>query len=300
MLVHTLPLAVDQQPGCSLPVDAHSPITLAKRINLFQIAYSPESLANVESGYQVLDNLSNQRPDWYEYWPIRNYLLTEPLDEQAFYGFFSTKFQTKTGLSYADVFDFVQQQVETVDIVLFSPQPDMGAFFINVFEQGEAFDPGFTDAFNSYLLHVGVDVSITSIVMDARHIVFSNFFVAKPAFWRAWLATAEAMFAICEGPSCVLKNKMCVETTYPGAAQRKIFLIERIASFLLSIQPQWRSVTYNPFNTAWSMFGFRLQPHQAYVSDALKLAFNQHRYPQYLEAYSAIRERFKSLGAKNA
>lgn len=272
----------------------------APRVNLFQIAYSPQTFADIESGYRVLDNRANPRPDWYEYWPMREYLLNQPLDDHAFYGFFSTKFHNKTGLTHAEVLDFVEQQAESTDIVLFSPQPDMGAFFVNVFEQGELFDPGFTEAFSACLLSIGRSTKIADLLMDARHIVFSNYFVAKPAFWREWLTITEKTFAICEGPDCTLKEQLCIPTSYPGSVQRKVFVQERIASFLLSTQPHWRSVTYNPFGMAWSSFCFRQQPHEAYISDALKLAYEQHRYPQYMEAYGAVRERLKSGGVDKA
>ena len=43
-------------------------------VHLYQIAYSPATMAGVEPGYAVMDNLENLRPDWFEYWPIRQYL----------------------------------------------------------------------------------------------------------------------------------------------------------------------------------------------------------------------------------
>ena len=49
-------------------------------VRLFQIAYSPATLAAVEPGFEVLDNLANPRPDWYEFWPMRRYLREQPLD----------------------------------------------------------------------------------------------------------------------------------------------------------------------------------------------------------------------------
>ena len=300
MAIQTLSPTVDQEPRRIRPMVAHDAKIVSPQVNLFQIAYSPQTYADIENGYRVLDNRTNPRPDWYEYWPIRDYLLKEPLDDAAFYGFFSTKFRNKTSLAHAEVLDFVQQQAALADIVLFSPQPDMGAFFLNVFEQGELFDPGFIAAFSAFLLHIGVNTPIADLVMDARHIVFSNYFVAKPAFWREWLTINEMMFAVCEGPDGALKDQLCSETTYPGSAQRKAFLQERVASFILSTQPHWRSVAYNPFGTAWSMSRFREHPHEAYISDALKLAYDRHRYPQYIEAYSAVRERLRSGRAEKA
>ena len=69
-------------------------------IHLHLIAYSEASRLAIGPGWGVLDNLANPRPDWFEYWPIRRFLLEQALDESAFYGFFTPKFSHKTGLSH--------------------------------------------------------------------------------------------------------------------------------------------------------------------------------------------------------
>lgn len=269
-------------------------------IHLFQIAYSEASHGAVEPGYAVLDNLANPRPDWYEYWPIRRFLLEQPLDEQAFYGFFSPKFRHKTGLSHAQVQDFVAAAAPRADVVLFSPQPDMGAFFLNVFEQGETFDPGLIDTCSQWLESIGLKVPLRELVMDSRQIVFSNYFVARRAFWREWLALNETLFALCEGPDSALRQAMCQPTSYRDAAQRKVFVQERTASLLLALQPQWRSVAHDPFGFGWSMSKLREHPIEAFISDALKLAWREQRFPEYFQAFASVRERLRVAPPQSA
>lgn len=262
---------------------------------LYQIAYSAATRAAIEPGYELLDNQANPRPDWYEYWPVRQFLLTQPLQDDQFYGFFSPKFGSKTGLSHAQVAAFVEGAAARpggVDVVLFSPQPDMGAFFLNVFEQGETFDPGLIDAYQAFLAHIGWQVNLRGLIMDSRQVVFSNYFVARPAFWRAWLQLNEALFAVCEGPASELQQALTKPTTYPGQAQRKVFLQERAASLLLTVQPQWRTCAANPFTMGWSASRLREHPAEAVMSDALKLAYREHGFPHYLQAYVALRKRF--------
>lgn len=264
-------------------------------MHLYQIAYSEATHAAIEPGYLLLDNRANPRPDWYEYWPMRQFLLNQALDEQAFYGFFSPKFGAKTGLKHADVVATVERAAARpggVDVVLFSPQPDMGAFFLNVFEQGETFDPGLIDTYQAFLAHVGWAVNLRTLIMDSRQVVFSNYFVARPAFWRAWLQLNEALFAICEGPASELQAALTKPTSYPGSAQRKVFLQERAASLLLTLQPQWRTCAANPFTMGWSASRLREHPTEAVMSDALKLAFREHGFPHYMQAFVALRERF--------
>jgi hypothetical protein len=274
-------------------------------LHLHQIPYSPESQAKIPPGWLHLDNLDNLRPDWFEYWPIRRFLLTQPLDDSAWYGFFSPKFCDKTQLSLADVQAHVRAHEAGTDVFLFSPQPDMGAFFLNVFEQGETFDPGLIDAYSAFLDHIGRPAPLRTLVMDSRQIVFSNYFIAKPAFWREWLALNEPLFAICEGPGlgaeAALKERLTPPTSYQGPggpAQRKVFLMERAASLLLATQPRWRSLAYNPYGFGWSMSRFREHPIEAYISDALKMAWRDQRYPQYMQAFQTVRERFQAGALK--
>jgi hypothetical protein len=272
-------------------------------VHLFQIAYSQATLESIEPGYGVLDNLANPRPDWYEYWPVRAHLLAQQggLDESAHYGFFSPKFGKKTLLSHAQTVQAVQaaaQAPQPADVVLFSPQPDMGAFFLNVFEQNETFDPGFLPAAQAFVAHAGLNVELKSLVMDTRHVVFSNYFVARPAFWRRWLALCEQLFAVCEGlderVDPALRATLTAPTTYPGSVQRKVFLMERLASLLLATEPGWRTHAVNPFTMAWSASRLATRPLEAVMSDALKMAYREQGFQHYLTAFARIRDSLKA------
>lgn len=266
-------------------------------IHLHLIAYDEASRRLCEPGYTVLDNLANERPDWREYWPMRRFLLNERLDEQAWYGFFSPKFASKTGLDHAQTVQFIALAAPRADVVCFSPQFDMGAFFLNVFEQADTFDPGFLDASRRWLAEAGWSVDLSRLVMDARHVVFSNFFVARPAFWREWLHWNEHLFAVCEGPDSVLKAALVAPTLYdgylhPNAVQRKVFLMERIASLLLATQPQWRTAPANPTRFVWSDSRLSRFPAEALVCDALKAAHRDRGWSEFLGAFGSMRKRF--------
>ena len=139
-----------------------TPLTHEVPVHLYQIPYSAPTLAQVEPGYRVLDNLANERPDWFEYWPIRRFLLAHALDDDAFYGFFSPKFGRKTLLSHDDVSRFVRASAAQADVVLFSPQPDMGAFFLNVFEQAVKATA------NMQPLAVGLTVKSIEMIVDVN------------------------------------------------------------------------------------------------------------------------------------
>src|SRR5476651_1635003 len=100
-------------------------------IVIYQIAYGKHE--ELDPGFRVLDNSSNERPDWFEYWPIRNFLLGKPLEEDCFYGFLSPKFKEKTNLSAAAVHEFVSREGSTADVILLSPSLHLTAYHLNVF-----------------------------------------------------------------------------------------------------------------------------------------------------------------------
>lgn len=263
------------------------------QVNLYHIAYSQKTLTEVAPGYKILNNVDSAKNDWREYWPIRNYLLEEALDDNSYYGFFSPRFKEKTGLSHAQVTAFVQAAAPDADVISFSPQPDMGAFFLNIFEQEELFQPGFIAASEAFFEAIGIPLRLATLVMDSRQIIFSNYFVARPAFWREWLTWNEKLFAICEGEDSTLKQPLVFETGYPGAVQRKVFLMERIASLLLTVNPQWKVSAYNTFDCAWSASRLSQFKFEAVLSDALKIAMKEQGFHNYREAFAMLRDKLR-------
>lgn len=68
-----------------------------------QIFHNEETRAQLDPGFLPLDNAPNLRPDWSEYWPIRQFVRSNSFFRDAGYGFFSPKFAAKTRLPAADI-----------------------------------------------------------------------------------------------------------------------------------------------------------------------------------------------------
>src|ERR1700687_1077814 len=49
-------------------------------LHICQILNHYTSPQDLDPDFGVRDNSANERPDWFEYWPIRKFLLNEPLD----------------------------------------------------------------------------------------------------------------------------------------------------------------------------------------------------------------------------
>jgi hypothetical protein len=268
--------------------------TPTQRVHVYHIAYSEETRQKIMPGSILLDNTHSMRHDWREYWPIRKFLTENKISDESYYGFFSPRFTEKTGLTHAAVLSYVQAVGFGADIISFCPQPDQSAFFLNVFEQQESFDPGFIECCDAFFQEIGLVFDIKSTVMDSRQTIFSNYFIAKPKFWRAWSELCEEIFDICEGNLSPLKSLLLQNTEYPGGVQRKVFLIERIASLLLSTNKSWKVSSYNPFKLPWSIQHVGKFPFEAVVCDSLKIAMQEQGFSQYLEAFRSLQKMVNS------
>jgi hypothetical protein len=256
-------------------------------VHAYQILNHYTSRQDLDPGFEVLDNSSNERPDWYEYWPIRRFLQNESLDENAFYGFLSPKFKLKTNLSAADVADFIRGSDATTDVVLFSPSIHNSAFYLNVFEHGNAEHPGLMQVAQDFFARLNHPQPLKNLVSDSRNTVHSNYFIARPKFWRAWLNITEQLFAIAETAQDSLGMQLRTPTHYRGRreVQMKIFLMERIATWILVTDNSFAARAHDPFVSRSRIYKLPV----AIICDALKIAYTTQGRRQYLDVFLLLR-----------
>jgi len=263
--------------------------------HLYQIFYSEQTRQELDLGFIPLDNSANARPDWREYWPIRNFLLNHELVEQDYYGFFSPKFQQKTRMTAEQVKAFIFEPPADADIVIFSPMWDMAAFFLNPFEQGETFHPGILKTADVFFHRIRPDVRVGQIITDSRNTVFCNSFAAKPAFWRRWLQIGEDLFSIAEsGKGDVAKRLNSSVPEYGAGVQRKVLIMERIATFQMATEERWQIKTFNPFRLPSSDKVLGKFYFEGVAADALKITYSIQPFPEYRDAFLAVRKRVVS------
>jgi hypothetical protein len=261
-------------------------------VHTYQILNHYTSRQDLDPGFDVLDNSVNERPDWYEYWPIRKFLLAEPLDENAFYGFLSPKFKLKTNLDAAAVREFIQGSDPATDVVLFSPSIHNSAFYLNVFEHGNAEHPGLMQVANDFFARIDRARPLEDLISDSRNTVHSNYFIAKPRFWRAWLHITERLFDIAEMPQDPLGMQLRAPTKYRGSrdVQMKIFLMERVATWILITDKSFRAQARDPFVARSRIYKLPA----AIMCDALKIAYSTQGRRQYKDVFLMLRRFAKS------
>lgn len=253
-------------------------------IFIYQIHYTGGE--PLDPGFRVLDNSSNERPDWFEYWPIRNFLLNEILDEESFYGFLSPKFKQKTNLSAAAATEFVQRESGAADVILLSPTLQWTAYYWNVFQFGDAVHPGLLHVATQFFKRIGQPTNLQALVTHSRNEVYSNYIIAKPRFWRAWLDITEQLFEIAESQTDPLGGELRAATLYRGekGVQMKIFIIERIATWILARDSAFVARVRDPFVTRSRIYKLPF----AIVCDALKIAYVTDGKQEYKNIFYSV------------
>lgn len=263
---------------------------------IHQIYYSPETRAKLDPGFIALDN-TGQRPDWYEYWPIRRFLLENTLDPDARYGFFSPKFAEKAGLTSAQVGQFLADTPDDVDVVTFSPYFSNIAFFKNVFEQAEYWHPGISSTLAGVMKLTAPqrdsDALMNGLVMSTAGTVYCNYFVARPRFWQHWLTLCERIFAVAEAGDTELAQQLNSNRNYVLPTPAKVFVIERIASIILSTESdRWKVRNYDStvLLADNDLLGGKYREDMV-VLDALKYAASVTGFRGYYDQFVQARDR---------
>lgn len=266
------------------------------KFNVFQIFYDEPTKAAIDPGFLSLDNTTNARPDWYEFWVLLQFLLQHDLKDDHWYGFLSPKFKYKTGLTSANVYEFLEAiDSESYDVAIVSPCWDQIAYYRNPFEQGEVVHPGITNLSQSFFNEMGIELDLENLVCDSNTTVFSNFIIAKPSYWNLWKSIALKFFEFVENSGHQDALKMNQDTHYPSQkmlAPMKTFIQERFPSIVLTLS-DFKTANLNTSEHA-PIFEKLFNPDlytrgQLQTCDLLKQNFRLTGEKKYLDAYYVVR-----------
>jgi hypothetical protein len=251
---------------------------------IYQIFYNEQTRAENDAGFLGLDNSINPRPDWREYWPIREYLLNHELSDDRFYGFLSPKFFLKTGLTSADVHKFLDGSDH--DIVTFSPCFDLSVIQPNVFQQAEGCHKGIYPILIEMFQRFDPALDVEEMVTSSLSSVFCNYFVAKKAVWDVWLSHCEKIFMECEENLTDLAVKLNGPVEYfASTLPAKVFIIERVIAYLMARHQRWRVKTFNPMQLPFASSQLATFKKELLVMDSLKIAYTQSGHKEYISLY---------------
>jgi hypothetical protein len=221
------------------------PETSPRLVRGYQIVYDEFTRQQRDPGFEPLDNANSEQPGWFEYWPIRTYLHTMPLDESTLYAFVSPGFFEKTRLSAAEVHRFIQSS-EDADVYSLSPFPCNRASFLNIFEHMEFYFQGIRGHAADFFAQFDPPVDLREMVNHSGNFILCNYFFAKPKFWREWLRICDQLHEDTKDGRHYL-NSMCPYRRDDGNAkdvEAKVFVMECVASYLLASSNRFSSISY--------------------------------------------------------
>jgi hypothetical protein len=260
------------------------------KIKAYQICYSPETMASVPEGFHALDYTDNSRPDWREFWPIRQFLLNNYLADDTLYGFLSPKFNQKTGLDFASISEFINSNYTNQDIVTFSPFWDLSSIFKNVYEQGDFFHTGLLKTINSFSNQHLSGFNLENSITHSQNTIFCNYFFAKKRFWLEWLNLANNLYNASDIDGGSLALDLNTLTNYGDKnLPVKIFIQERLATTCLLLNKNLNSLSYDSFRLYASNTPFNSFISESICCDALKLAYDKTICQTYLSQFAKIR-----------
>jgi hypothetical protein len=205
-----------------------------KKARIFQLYYDEKSRSILDDGFIPLDNSKNPEQDWYEFSAIRNFLKNNALQDDTYYGFLSPKFRNKTGLTSAMLRSEIMKAPDDTTAILVSSKLRSLVAYWNVFLQGDAMHPGLLAAMQEFSRVAGLEVDLAKKASHTHNAVYSNFVIAKPVYWNAWLKLADRLHALTMSDDPGLSHELTQSAAYrKGQAAMKVFVQERIPALIL-------------------------------------------------------------------
>ena len=263
-------------------------------IFIHQIFYDEDSRAKLLPGFLPLDNTRNERPDWFEFPLILDFLRHNSLQDDAWYGFVSPKFKHKTGMAANAVIRKIQTQGQAADVLVLTVAWDQVAYYLNPWEQGEVMHPGILDLSQRFLDHAAYPVDLKTLVCDSFSTQFANYVVAKKNFWLKWQVLAEKFWSFVEHGEPEADG-MSEVTHYFGQKTHytmKTFVQERFASLILATG-DFRVIKSDPSDVRApnaGLFTRTLQTRRLLQTcDLMKTQYRRTQDPAFLAMYWKVR-----------
>ena len=205
---------------------------MSTKTYLYQIYYDKESFDSIEKEFFIPLNNTDGKEGWFEFWPILKFLRETKLEEGAKYGFFSPRFQEKTGQSIKDIRDQLEKGSKS-NVIVFSYDWPSICLYKNAWEQGEIFHPGLIEASRRFLSSIDGNLKILDQLGTFKTTVFSNYLVADANFWKEWRELAEEYLAYVEAQQGVIFDNSSSSHVGVSRYYLRTFVQERLSCYIL-------------------------------------------------------------------
>lgn len=225
------------------------------KIEIYQIYYNEATRQSLDPDFIPLDNTHGPK-EWYEFYPMLQFLNTHELDDDTYYGFLSPKFFEKTGVQGKDLLTFIKANTYDVNnqqVEVFLSSMGFGAlsYYQNLFYHGERAHSGLMALSQQVLDHFDINLDLTKLVTTNFSSAFCNYVIAKKSYWQAWHKLAKQFYQLVEEDANELGQSLRAMTDYDGnQAAMRTFIQERFVEVVLAMNP-FRTI---PFGRELTLF----------------------------------------------
>lgn len=264
------------------------------KVKIYQIFYNEETRKQIDPLYIPLDNTGGQNADWFEFWPIKNFLDKNELDENTYYGFLSPRFEAKTKIKSKDLISLVKDKSHGIDVFLSTFGFNAISLHQNLFEQGERAHPGITKLSQKVFEKLGMYTNLNKLISSVHNTAFSNYIIGNKAYWMEWKYFADKFYDLVENDQTELGQALRGKTGYfRGETAMRTFIQERAPSIILSTG---KFRTY-AFGVEWdSSQKEALSKYE--MCNYFKNRYIEHNNPMDLVVYEHIRNLILQNGLK--
>jgi hypothetical protein len=212
------------------------------KLDIHQIYFAQEQEAALDPAFIPLPNLENPFPERREFYLFEQFHRGGAHYKADLSGLFSHKFGQKTGVSGETFIAWVKSN-PGYDTYFINPFPDTVYWSFNVWEQGEKSHTGLIKLAQQAFDALGYTIDLKKFPRtDLQTTCFSNFWIATPAFWDAFMAFALPVYHhMLEEPHTTEYFK---NTYHDSEAEMFPFIMERLFSTFIALRPEYKVLSF--------------------------------------------------------
>lgn len=225
------------------------------KVDIRQIYFAPGQEASLEPAFTPLPNLDNPFPERREFYLFERFYREGGHARADLSGLFSHKFRQKTGATGEAFIAWVKEN-PGCDAYFINPFPQPVYWFFNIWEQGEKSHRGIMALAQEAFDALGYPVRLETFPRtDLRTTCFSNFWVATPAFWEAFMAFALPVYHYMLDEARA--PRYFQPTYHDSGAEIFPFIMERLFTTFIVLHPEYKVLPF-PVAPGWAKKTTRL------------------------------------------
>ena len=204
--------------------------------SICQIFYKDEQRPFLDAAFRPLDN-SGHDDEALEFAVFQRLYGGVGFEGADYFGALSWRFTEKTGLTGQALMEVVRSNPD-VDLFYMNPFPHNEAIHQSLWLQGETAHPGFLEVCTAFFEAAGLETADLYRLLSSSEFSVCNYFVARPAFWKAYIPFVERCRVKAEVgmPPELCKRMHSAEGDWKGihkGATYVPFIIERLLPVFL-------------------------------------------------------------------